>query len=69
MIPVSDKAALTVAEVTKLTGYSARTVIRLFENERGVLVLERPETRTKRRYRSIRIPRAVYQRVLGKVSQ
>lgn len=63
-----EKVALTVSEVTKLTGYSARTVIRLFENERGVLVLERPETRSKRRYRSIRIPRAVYLRVTAQIA-
>lgn len=67
MLDSLDKPALTVAEVARLTGYSVRTVIRLFENEAGVLKLERPETRSKRRYRSIRIPRAVYQRALTRL--
>jgi hypothetical protein len=31
--------------------------MRLFEDEEGVLVLNRPEKMHKRRYRSIRIPR------------
>ena len=52
----------TVAEVAHMTGFSVPTVIRLFENEPGVLMLRR---KTKNGwYRSIRIPRAVYERVL-----
>jgi len=41
------------AEVAVLTGYSRATVTALFEKEPGVLVIERPEARIKRRYRSI----------------
>jgi transcriptional regulator GlxA family with amidase domain len=63
-----DKAALTVAEVAALTGFSHDTVTRMFENETGVLVIKRAETTHKRRYRSIRIPRAVYERVIRKVT-
>ena len=37
----------------------------MFERERGVLILGRPESMHKRSYRSIRIPRAVYERVIG----
>lgn len=59
-----EKHTLTVAEVAALTGLSRRTVTRLFEHERGVIVLNRAEELHKRRYRSIRIPRAVYERVL-----
>lgn len=58
----------TVAEVAGLTGFSTRTVIRIFQNERGVIVLGRPETMHKRRYRSIRIPRAVYERVASRLT-
>lgn len=58
-----DKPAFTVAEVAELTGYSRQTVTRMFEKEAGVLILARPETLHKRRYRSIRIPRHVYERV------
>jgi transcriptional regulator GlxA family with amidase domain len=52
---------LTVAEVAQLMGYSPRTIIRLFENEPGVLI--RPGKR-----RTLRIPRAVFQRVVRKLS-
>lgn len=54
---------LTIAEVSALTGFSRQTVTRLFERERGVLVIARPEAMHKRGYRSIRIPREVYERV------
>jgi AraC-like DNA-binding protein len=52
-----------VKEVAELLGYSIPTVTSLFEDEPGVLVLVRPEKMHKRRYRSIRIPHAVYERV------
>ncbi len=60
----TTKAMLTVADVVALTGLSVRTIIRMFENAPGVLVLERPERPGKRRYRTIRIPRHVYEHVL-----
>ena len=63
----TDKQAYTVDEVAAMTGYSRRTITRLFEHERGVLVLDRPSAMNKRRYRSVRIPRAVYDRVIGGV--
>jgi hypothetical protein len=63
-----DKLVYTVAEVAELTGLSVRTVTRVFEKEKGVIILARPETIHKRRYRSIRIPCAVYQRVLRKIT-
>jgi hypothetical protein len=58
----------TVVEVAGLTGYSRQTVTRMFENEKGVLVMARSETTHKRGYRSIRIPRAVYQRVIERLT-
>jgi len=58
---------LTVAEVAALTGFSPQTVTRLFEKEPGVIVLARPERMHKRRYRSIRIPHAVYVRILQRL--
>ena len=66
-MPSILRQALSVDEVAALTGFSRRTVIRLFSTERGVIVLPRPETLHKRQYRSIRIPRAVYERVLGRL--
>ncbi|HSY35007.1 MAG TPA: hypothetical protein VK814_04590 [Acidobacteriaceae bacterium] len=65
---MTEEPALTVAEVATLTGWSRQTVTRLFERERGVLVLGRPESLHKRSYRSIRIPRAVYERVLNRLA-
>jgi transcriptional regulator GlxA family with amidase domain len=56
-----DQQAYTVAEVAQLMGYSRRTIIRLFEREPGVLI-----HRGKRR--TLRIPRAVFQRVIRKLS-
>ena len=58
----------SVAEVAALTGLSARTITKLFENERGVIVYEVPSLRRTRRYRTIRIPRHVYERVLRRLS-
>ncbi len=58
-----DKA-LTVAEVSTITGLSPQTITRMFEKEPGIIVLNRPEKMHKRRYRSIRIPRVVCDRVL-----
>lgn len=66
---MKEKQAYTVNEVADLTGWSRQTVTRLFEAEEGILVLSRPETMHKRSYRSIRIPRHVYERVIRKVSQ
>ncbi len=60
--------ALTVKEVSGLMGFSQPTIIRMFEKEPGVIIVSRPETLRKRRYRSIRIPRAVYERVLRRLS-
>jgi hypothetical protein len=59
--------AYTIAQVTVLTGFSRQTVARLFESEPGVLIVSRPETMHKRRYRSIRIPSVVYERVLRRL--
>ena len=65
---MKNKEAYTVGEVAALTGLSKQTVTRMFEREKGVLILERPEEMHKRRYRSIRIPRAVYERVANRLT-
>lgn len=65
----SARDVLTLDEIAALTGFSRRTASRLFENEPGVNKLERPATLGKRRYRSIWIPRAVYERVLRRLLQ
>jgi len=65
---MDEKMAYTVAEIAQLTGYSVQTITRMFENEAGVLVINRLETMHKRKYRSIRIPRHVYERVVRKIT-
>lgn len=62
------KEAYTVAELAEMTGFSRRTITRLFEREKGVIILERPERMHKRRFRTIRIPRAVYERVITRLT-
>ncbi len=56
------ESPFTVREVAELMGYSMRSIVRLFENEPGVLI-----RRGKRR--TLRIPRAVYWRVLRKLTR
>jgi hypothetical protein len=63
-----EKQILTVAEVAILTGLSRQTVTRIFERERGVIVVCRPESMHKRSYRRIRIPRAVYEWVVNRLT-
>ena len=72
---MTEKPAYTVAEVAALMGLSRHTVERVFRNERGVLLMGRSKTepdkgptRGKRRYQTIRIPRAVYERVIGRLA-
>ena len=65
---MTDKKALKVREIAELMGFSQPTVIKLFEKEPGVLIIARPEKMNKRKYRSIRIPRAVYERVFRRIS-
>ncbi|HSZ03069.1 MAG TPA: helix-turn-helix domain-containing protein [Terriglobales bacterium] len=57
-----DNDVYTVREVAKLLNYSRRTIVRMFENEPGVLV----RANTKRR--TLRIPRSVYERVVRKLT-
>jgi predicted transcriptional regulator len=65
---MKDKQAYTVAEVAALTGFSRQTITRIFERERGVLILERPTKMNKGRYKSIRIPHTVYGRVIARLT-
>lgn len=64
---LADNPALephyTPDELGKIWGLSPDTVRRLFEREPGVLVIEHLKARKKRRYRTLRIPSSVAQRV------
>lgn len=59
----------SIAEVSALTGLSVRVVTRLFEEEPGVIIYEQPNKRRRRAgYRTIRVPRTVYERVVRRLS-
>jgi hypothetical protein len=55
----------SVAQVAEQWGLSTDTVRRLFEHEPGVLVIEpvRGRMSRRRRYRTLRIPAAVVERI------
>jgi hypothetical protein len=55
---------LTVAQVAAILNISTDTVIRKFGNEPGVIDLGTAEGPHKRRYRVLRIPRYVLNRIL-----
>jgi hypothetical protein len=57
----------TVAEVAEILKVSADKVTRMFEDELGVVDLGSPEKLNKRRYRVLRIPHAVFNRVIHKL--
>jgi len=50
-------------ELGQLWGLSADTIRRLFDREPGVLVIEHAKAKGRRRYRTVRIPESVAQRV------
>jgi len=59
----------SVAQVADRWGLSEDSVRRLFEQEPGVLVIEPPRGRfNRRRYRTLRIPASVAERVHRRLS-
>jgi len=56
---------LTVAEVASVLKCSDDAVVRRFSKMPGVIDLGRAETRNKRRYRVLRIPKAVVEKFLS----
>jgi DNA-binding LacI/PurR family transcriptional regulator len=63
---MDQETPYTVKEVAELTGFSPQTVTKMFENEPGVIVYEEKRPRKLASYRTIRIPRHVYRRVMAK---
>jgi len=58
---------LSVPQIARMTCRSRRTIIRWFENEPGTLfVADNPETLHKRRHRTLRVPRDVFERVIAR---
>lgn len=58
----------TVAEIAETWSLSRDEVRKIFESEPGVLVIGNGGTRSKRRYRTLRIPESVMERVHRKMS-
>ena len=65
---MTEEQVYTVAEVSKMLQLSERTIVKIFENEKGVLIYEVPRLRKRKSYRTIRIPRHVYERVIRRIS-
>jgi hypothetical protein len=59
---------LTVKDCAEILQVSADTVVRRFARVEGVIDLGTSETRNKRRYRVLRIPKAVVEGHLAKLS-
>ena len=68
-IGVSVERHFAPDELGELWGLSPDTIRRLFDREPGVLVIERPGSKTRRRYRTLRIPASVAERVHRRMSR
>ena len=67
--PASGKPEYySVKEISSLWGISTDFVRDVFKNEPGVLKFDRPGTRTKRGYSTIRVPGQVLERVHSRLS-
>ena len=58
----------TPKQLADVWGLAPDTIRELFESEPGVLVIDRNGTRSKRRYRTFRIPESVAVRIHRKLS-
>jgi hypothetical protein len=67
-LQASAEEYLTPQEIAELLKVSTDTVVRKFENRKGVLDLGSSESRFTRRYRVLRIPRRVFETYLIEAS-
>jgi hypothetical protein len=58
----------TVTEVAEVWKLSPDKVRRLFDGESGVLVFENKSAFSRRRYRTLRIPQSVFERVYRRLT-
>ncbi len=63
---MQEEQFYTVAEAARVLKCSTDKATRIFEDEPGVIDLGSPEKTHKRRYRVLRIPLAVFNRVIFK---
>jgi AraC-like DNA-binding protein len=61
--PISIEKHYSIKEVAERWGLSENTVRDLFRDEADVMRIDRPKTRGKRAYSTLRIPASVVQRV------
>ena len=64
---IAEQTLYTVSDLAVMHNLSRRTILRLYESEPGIQVLDRPESFRKRRYRTLRVPVYVHQRVKAKL--
>ena len=67
--PAGIEKHYRVKDLVEITGYSGRTVRRLFSGEPDVLVLPRKTKRGSSAYRAIAVPESVVRRVLNRLRQ
>jgi hypothetical protein len=61
--PTPDERHYSPSEVAELWQFNVETIRQLFQDERGVVVLQAPVKKGKRTYKTIRIPHSVLERV------
>lgn len=60
---------LTIPQIAERLQIDRHVVTRLFANERGVICIGTSETRSgKRKYRNLRVPLSVFNRVIARLS-
>jgi hypothetical protein len=57
----------TIAELAQRWGFSVKFIRLHFQNEPGVIVVQRPESMHKRGYATMRIPESVAERVYARL--
>jgi len=65
---MSQPQVLTIKECSARLGLSEKTCRRIFKAELGTILLKRPGSGRKQVYCSVRVPEAVFLRVLKKMS-
>jgi hypothetical protein len=65
---LKDERHFTPQELSELWGVSVQTIREIFKSEEGVLKIGRDGTRNRRRYKTLRIPESVADRVHTRLS-
>jgi hypothetical protein len=65
---LKDEHHFTPQELAELWNVSVQTIREIFQREEGVLKIGREGTRSRRRYKTLRIPESVAERVQMRLS-